>query len=69
MMREAGFDAEPDDDTRALFLEMKFLKEQSARRASLLCYPSSVSAERTVAALYDREMILGKNGGPTWILC
>jgi protease PrsW len=39
MMREAGFDAEPDDDTRALFQEMKFLERSIGKTGKLALLP------------------------------
>lgn len=39
MMREAGFDAKPDDDTRALFQEMKFLEKSIGKTGKLALLP------------------------------
>jgi RsiW-degrading membrane proteinase PrsW (M82 family) len=39
MMREAGFDAEPDEDTRALFQEMKYLEKSIGRTGKLALLP------------------------------
>jgi RsiW-degrading membrane proteinase PrsW (M82 family) len=39
MMREAGFDAEPDDETRALFQEMKYLESSIGKTGKLALLP------------------------------
>ncbi len=39
MMREAGFDAEPDEETRALFQEMKFLEKSIGKTGKLALFP------------------------------
>jgi RsiW-degrading membrane proteinase PrsW (M82 family) len=39
MMREAGFDAEPDEDTRALFQEMKYLEKSIGKTGRLALLP------------------------------
>jgi RsiW-degrading membrane proteinase PrsW (M82 family) len=39
MMREAGFDAEPDEDTRALFQEMKYLEKSIGKTGKLALLP------------------------------
>ena len=39
MMREAGFDAEPDEETRALFQEMKYLEKSIGRTGKLALLP------------------------------
>jgi RsiW-degrading membrane proteinase PrsW (M82 family) len=39
MMREAGFDAKPDDDIRALFQEMKFLEKSIGKTGKLALLP------------------------------
>ena len=39
MMREAGFDAEPDEDTRALFQEMKYLEKSIGKTGKLALMP------------------------------
>lgn len=39
MMREAGFDAEPDDDTSALFREMKYLEGSIGKTGKLALLP------------------------------
>jgi protease PrsW len=39
MMREAGFDAEPDDETRALFKEMRYLEGSIGKTGKLALLP------------------------------
>ncbi|HET7207796.1 MAG TPA: PrsW family glutamic-type intramembrane protease [Terriglobales bacterium] len=39
MMREAGFDAQPDDETRALFREMKYLEGSIGKTGRLALLP------------------------------
>lgn len=39
LMREAGFDAEPDDDTRALFQELKYLESSIGKTGKLALLP------------------------------
>jgi RsiW-degrading membrane proteinase PrsW (M82 family) len=39
MMREAGFDAEPDDETRSLFQEMKYLEKSIGKTGKLALLP------------------------------
>ena len=39
MMREAGFDAEPDDETRALFQEMRYLEGSIGKTGKLALLP------------------------------
>jgi RsiW-degrading membrane proteinase PrsW (M82 family) len=39
MMREAGFDAEPDDETRSLFQEMNYLEKSIGKTGKLALLP------------------------------
>ncbi|HLZ13648.1 MAG TPA: PrsW family glutamic-type intramembrane protease [Candidatus Acidoferrum sp.] len=39
MMREAGFEAEPDEETRALFQEMKYLEKSIGKTGRLALFP------------------------------
>jgi len=39
MMREAGFDAEPDGETHALFLELRYLQGNIGKTGKLALMP------------------------------
>jgi hypothetical protein len=39
MMREAGFDAQPDDETRALFQELRYLEGSIGTTGKLVLLP------------------------------
>jgi protease PrsW len=56
MMREAGFDAEPDDETRALFQEMKYLERSIGKTGKLALLPFLHTGGKELWQLY----VIGK---------
>jgi protease PrsW len=56
MMREAGFDAEPDDETRALFQELRYLEGSIGKTGRLALLPFLHVSGKELWQLY----VLGK---------
>lgn len=56
MMREAGFEAEPDEETRALFQEMKYLEKSIGKTGRLALFPFLHGTGKELWQLY----IIGK---------
>jgi RsiW-degrading membrane proteinase PrsW (M82 family) len=52
MMREVGFDAEPDDDARALFQEMKYLERSIGKTGKLALLPFLHNSGKELWQLY-----------------
>jgi RsiW-degrading membrane proteinase PrsW (M82 family) len=52
MMREAGFDAEPDDETRALFQEMRYLEGSIGKTGKLALLPFLHTSGKELWQLY-----------------